>query len=117
MIGKQTGAKPRLIDGDTFRCYVTGITQTEWRNNDGRIVVFRNANRTTYAAAVDNVLLRPRFRSLHSAMRAGVKELAAPPQPDGTFADGTTYEIKAGMGTTDIMESLYSPQHYAKGDY
>lgn len=70
---KRTSAPPKIIDGVTFLCWRLGICNYVWRSEDGRIAADSNGERSTYWASVDGQGLGKRFRSLETAMRAGVK--------------------------------------------
>lgn len=72
MIGKPTKAKPKVVGGVTFRCYVVGILQTSWKSDDGRIECAVRYSGSTYFAAVDGKGLGKNFRRLDTAMKAAV---------------------------------------------
>jgi hypothetical protein len=86
--GRRTTAPPLVVAGVTFLCYHAGVLRYQWRSEDGRIIVARNAgNATTYRASVDGKPIassRPcadgfgtpkakRFMTQDAAMRAAVK--------------------------------------------
>lgn len=79
---KLTGAPSKMVGGVTFRCYSVGILKTEWRSEDGRIVVGHATNFGHAWATVDgmpvrsdhkNIHTKPkRFRTTENAMREAV---------------------------------------------
>lgn len=72
------------VDGVTFEAWRTGVLQTDWFSEDGRIHVRKSDRRTggtTASCCVDGVFImskangRPKqFRGLRSAALAGIKE-------------------------------------------
>lgn len=77
---KPTGAPPRTIEGVTFRCYHTGITQYEWWSDDGRFAVYGYFSKSGYSAWVDGHLIQSaasghgkNFRTFDNAVKAIVK--------------------------------------------
>lgn len=77
---KPTGAPARTIEGVTFRCYHTGITQYEWWSDDGRFAVYGYFSKSGYSAWVDGHLIQSaasghakNFRTFDNAVKAIVK--------------------------------------------
>ena len=78
---KQTplpNAKPKVVGNITFRAYRIGVGQIQWISDDDRcrawwalVGIGRN---NVYRAAVDDVELDARFRSLETAMKAAVRK-------------------------------------------
>lgn len=76
---RPTGAKPKVIDGITFRCYRVGILRYAWISECRRFRVTRNAERETYGAACDGKGLGKRFRKMENAFKAAIKAGKATP--------------------------------------
>jgi hypothetical protein len=73
MVPKQTSAKPKTIDGVTFRCWRLPYGKTEWRSDDGRLAAGVWSSGATYYAEIGLQRFNTRFRSLENAMRYTVK--------------------------------------------
>lgn len=67
-----TKARPKVVNGVTFRCYKAGILQYKWQSDDGRCAAYDWPQRMTFGASLDGVSLYKRFRSLENAMKAAV---------------------------------------------
>jgi hypothetical protein len=75
MTEKPTSAKPKIIDGVTFRCFSVGVLRYEWRSDDGRLAAYASYNLATYRATVDGLGVGDKkFRTLENAMKAAVKQ-------------------------------------------
>lgn len=72
---KATGAKPRLVEGHTFKCFRVSINQYAWHCEDLDLVVFRNYHRNTYSVATQKMFIGNRYYGEQGAMKAGVKTL------------------------------------------
>lgn len=68
---------PMDVECVIFRPYRTGPARHEWQNDDGTIIVWDNAFRSTYSVSVEKKLIGTAFRSVRTAMAAGVKALKA----------------------------------------
>lgn len=69
--------KPKTVEGITFRAYRSGIMQSSLVSDDGRIIVARNYNKTTYRASIDRQSIGDRFKHEHTAIAAAIKALKA----------------------------------------
>jgi len=71
---KPTSARPKIIDGVTFRCYPGSfLGEYFWKSDDGRLRVFPPTwpyRHQSYGASVDGVRIDRNFRSLENAMKS-----------------------------------------------
>ena len=55
--GRPTSAPPRTVSGHVWRCFSTGVMQTEWRTEDGRCTVTRTPRLSGFNARTDGQLV------------------------------------------------------------